>query len=99
MSQVKISCGTSPNSLRWKLGEFGGHAFEDLLFDILSEELKQQDQNVRLVQTPKIGDRGRDIEISTNSVLHVAGVSIYPPSAAQHTIFVEIKTLISASTP
>jgi hypothetical protein len=99
MSQVQISCGTSPNSLRWKLDKLGGHAFDDLFFDVLSKELKRQDPNVRLQQTPRVGDRGRDIEIVTSTVLHLAGVSIYPPSAAPHTIFVEVKTLLSASQP
>jgi len=99
MSQVKISCGTSPNSLRWKLGEFGGHAFEDLLFDVLTKELKRQDRNVRLVQTPSVEDHGRDIEIFTDVLLRIAGVSIHPPSAAQHRILIEIKTLTTASKP
>src|SRR5882724_11696313 len=99
MSQVQISCGTSPNSLRWKLDKLGGHAFDDLFFDVLSKELKRQDPNVRLQQTPRVGDRGQDIEIVTSTVLRLAGVSIYPPSAAPHTIFVEVKTLVSASQP
>ena len=99
MSQVKISCGTSPNSLRWRLGEFGGHTFEDLLFDVLNKELKQQDQNVRLVQTASVEDHGRDIEIFTDVPLRFAGVSIHPPSAAQHRILLEIKTLTTASKP
>jgi hypothetical protein len=99
MSQVKISCGTSPNSLRWRLGQFGGHVFDDLLFSILTEELKRQDPNVLLRQTPRIEDRGRDIEIVTTAVLRLAGVSIYPPTAAPHTILVEVKTVISGSKP
>jgi hypothetical protein len=99
MSQVKISCGTSPNSLRWKLGDLGGHTFDDLFFDVLTKELRQQDENVHLIQTPKIGDRGRDVEIKTDKVLSLAGVSIYPPSSARHTILVEVKTLTSASRP
>jgi len=65
MSQVQVSCGTSPNSLRWKLGQSGGHAFEDLLFDVLSKEFKRQDPDVRLKKTPRVEDRGRDIEIVT----------------------------------
>ena len=60
MSQVKISCGTSPNSLRWRLGEFGEHAFDDLFFDLLTKELKRQDTNVRLLKTPRVEDHGRD---------------------------------------
>jgi hypothetical protein len=99
MSQVKISCGKSPNSLRWKLGQFGGHAFDDLFFDVLTKELKRQDPNVRLQQTPRVEDRGRDIEIVTDVVLRLAGVSIHPPSAAPHTILVEVKTVKSASKP
>lgn len=99
MSQVKISCGTSPNSLRWKLGQFGGHAFDDLLFDVLTKELKRQDPNISLRQTPRVEDRGRDIEIVTDVVLSLAGVSIHPPSAAPHTILIEVKTLTSASKP
>jgi len=99
MSQVKISCGTSPNSLRWRLGQFGGHAFDDLLFDILTKDLKRQDPNVCLRQTPRVEDRGRDIEIVTAVVLRLAGVSIHPPSYAPHTILVEVKTLTSTSRP
>jgi hypothetical protein len=99
MSQVKISCGTSPNSLRWRLGAFGEHAFEDLFFDILTSELKRQDPNVRLLKTPRVEDHGRDIEIFTDTVLHFAGLSLYPPSAAEHRILVELKTLTTASKP
>jgi len=99
MSQVMISCGKSPNSLRWRLGHFGGHQFDDLLFDILTRELKRQDPNVRLRQTPRVGDRGRDIEIVTATVLQLAGVSIHPPAAAPHTILVEAKTVTSGSKP
>jgi len=99
MSQVQISCGTSPNSLRWKLGQFGGHVFDDLFFDILTKELKRQDPNVSVRQTPRVGDRGRDIEIVTDTLLRLAGVSIHPPGSAPHTILVEIKTLTSASRP
>lgn len=99
MSQVKISCGTSPNSLRWRLGQFGGHGFEDLLFDVLTRELKPQDPNILLRQTPRIEDHGRDIEIVTSVVLWLAGVSIHPPSTAAHTILIEVKTLSSASNP
>jgi hypothetical protein len=99
MSQVKIRCGTSPNSLRWRLGDFGGHAFDDLLFDVFNKELKRQDPDVRLQQTPRVEDHGRDIEIVTARLLRLAGVSIYPPSAAPHTILVEVKTLTSAAKP
>lgn len=99
MSQVKISCGTSPNSLRWKLGQFGGHVFDDILFNVLTKELRRQDPNVRIRQTPRVEDRGRDIEIVTSTVLRFAGVSIYPPSAAAHTILVEVKTVTSGSKP
>ncbi|MEK6281722.1 MAG: ATP-binding protein [Acidobacteriota bacterium] len=99
MSQVKISCGTSPNSLRWRLGEFGEHAFDDLFFDLLTKELKQQDPNVRLLKTPRVEDHGRDIEIFTDMVLRFAGVSIHPPSATEHRILVEVKTLTTASKP
>ncbi len=99
MSQVKISCGTSPNSLRWRLGQFGGHGFDDLLFDVLTKELKPQDPNILLRQTPRIEDHGRDIEIVTSVVLRLAGVSIHPPSTAGHTILVEVKTVSSASKP
>jgi|GEM_PF-3946081 len=98
-SQVQISCGTSPNSLRWRLGPFGGHVFEDLLFDVLTKELRRQDPNILLRQTPSVGDRGRDIEIVTNVVLRLAGISIYPPTAAPHTILVEAKTVTSSSRP
>jgi hypothetical protein len=99
MSQVKISCGTSPNSLKWRLGQFGGHVFDDLLFSVLNKDLKRQDPNVFLRQTPRVEDRGRDIEIVTSSVLRLAGVSIYPPGATPHTILVEVKTVISGSKP
>src|SRR5918998_885256 len=99
MSQVKISCGTSPNSLRWRLGKLGGHVFDDLLFNILTDDLKRQDPNVLLRQTPRVEDRGRDIEIITAAVLRLAGVSIFPPSAAPHTILVEVKTVMSGSKP
>jgi hypothetical protein len=99
MSQVQVSCGQSPNTLRWRLGKLGGHAFDDLLFDVLTKEFKRQDPDVTLRQTPRVGDRGRDIEIATASVLHFAGVSIHPPSAGRHTIFVEVKTVSSASRP
>src|SRR5882724_4231767 len=99
MSQVKISCGASPNSLRWRLGEFGEHAFDDLFFDLLTKELKRQDPNVRLLKTPRVEDHGRDIEIFTNMVLRFAGVSIHPPSAAEHRILVEVKTLATSSKP
>jgi hypothetical protein len=99
MSQVQVSCGTSPNSLRWRLGQLGGHAFDDLLFDVLSQELKGQDPQVRLKQTPRVEDRGRDIEIVTSAVLHFGGVSIHPPSAAPHTILLEVKTVMSGSKP
>ena len=99
MSQVKISCGTSPNSLRWKLGQLGGHAFDDLLFNVLTKEFKRQDPNVRLRQTPRVEDRGRDIEIVTDVVLRLAGVSIHPPSASPHTILIEVKTVTTGSKP
>lgn len=99
MSRVQVSCGTSPNSLRWRLGQFGGHAFDDLLFDILTSDLKRQDPSVRLRQTPRVEDRGRDIEIVADKVLRLAGVSIHPPSAAPHTILVEVKTVTSGSKP
>jgi hypothetical protein len=99
MSQVQISCGTSPNSLRWKLGPLGGHAFDDLFFDILTRELRRQDPNARLHQTQRVGDRGRDIEIVTAEIIRLADISIHPPSAAAHTILVEVKTLKSASNP
>jgi hypothetical protein len=99
MSQVKISCGTSPNSLRWRLGQFGGHVFDDLLFDVLTREFKRQDPNVRLRQTPRVGDHGRDIEIVTDAVLRLGRVSIHPPGTAPHTILVEVKTLTTASKP
>jgi hypothetical protein len=99
MSQVQISCGTSPNSLRWKLGQLGGHAFDDLFFDVLTKELKRQDPDVQLKQTPRVEDRGRDIEIVTSKILCLAGVSIHPPSDSPHTILVEIKTVNTASTP
>jgi hypothetical protein len=99
MSQVKTSCGTSPNSLRWRLGEFGEHAFDDLFFDVLTKELKRQDPNVRLLHTPPVEDHGRDIEIFTDVVLRLAGVSIHPPSAAEHRILVEVKTVTSAAKP
>jgi len=99
MSQVKISCGTSPNSLRWRLGQFGGHAFDDLLFDVLTKELKAQDPNILLRQTPPVEDHGRDIEIVTSVLLQLAGVAIHPPSTAAHTILVEVKTMSSASKP
>jgi hypothetical protein len=99
MSQVQISCGKSPNSLRWRLGQFGGHAFDDLLFDVLTKELKLQDPHVSLRQTPRVEDRGRDIEIVTAAVLRLASLSIHPPSAAPHTILVEVKTVTSGSRP
>ncbi len=99
MSQVQISCGTSPNSLRWRLGPFGGHSFDDLLFDVLTKDLMRQDPNVRLRQTPRVEDRGRDIEIVTGVMLRLAGVAIYPPGASEHTILVEVKTLVSGSKP
>lgn len=97
-SQVQISCGASPNSLRWRLG-LGGHVFDDLLFDVLTRELQRQDPNVQLRQTPRVGDRGHDVEIVASAVLRFAGVSIYPPTAAPHTILVEVKTLTSSSRP
>jgi hypothetical protein len=81
------------------LGQFGGHAFDDLLFDVLSKELKGQDPNVHLQQTPRVEDRGRDIEIVTAEVLRLAGVSLHPPSAGPHTILIEVKTLTSGSRP
>lgn len=99
MSQVQISCGSSPNSLRWKLAGLGGHAFDDLFFEILSQELKRQDPNVCLRQTPRIEDHGRDIEIVSDVVLRFAGVAIHPPSTAPHTILVEVKTVSTGSTP
>jgi hypothetical protein len=99
MSRVQVSCGTSPNSLRWKLGQFGGHVFDDILFDVITSDLRQQDPNVRVRQTPRIEDRGRDIEIVTDKVLNLAGVAIHPPGTAQHTILVEVKTMTSGSRP
>lgn len=99
MSRVQISCGTSPNSLRWRLGQFGGHAFDDLLFDVLTCELERQDPNVRLRQTPRVEDRGRDVEIVTDRVLNFGGVVIHPPGTAQHRILVEVKTTTVGSRP
>jgi hypothetical protein len=81
------------------LGQFGGHVFDDLLFDVLTKELKRQDPNVSLRQTPRVGDRGRDIEIVTATVLRLAGVFLHPPIAAPHTILVEVKTVTSGSKP
>lgn len=99
MSHVQISCGSSPNSLRWRLGQFGGHVFDDLLFDIFTREFQRQDPNVHVRQTPRVEDHGRDIEIVTDKVLNLAGVAIHPPGTAKHMILVEVKTMTSGSRP
>jgi hypothetical protein len=99
MSRVLISCGTSPNTLRWKLREFGGHVFDDLFFEVLTQDLQRQDPNVQLRQTPRVEDRGRDIEIITDKTLNVAGLVIHPPTTIQHKILVEVKTVASSSKP
>lgn len=97
MSHVQISCGKSPNSLRWRLGHLGAHVFDDLIFDILSSELRVQDPNLHVRHTPRTEDRGCDIEITTDRVLSLAGIAIHPPGTAAHRILLEVKTITSSS--
>ena len=55
----------SPNK-EWKLGEYLGTPFEFFILNLIRNQLKNVYPHVKVNETPRVGDGGKDIIVSSN---------------------------------
>lgn len=90
---ITQSAGTEHN-LYWNVGNVLGNKFEDTIFEILLIEYKARlYKDVKINQTPRANDGGKDIiiEFSCRS-LNLFGISFYKGEQSNSVVYIECKS-------
>ena len=82
----------SPNK-KWPLNDYLGNEFEDFIANVIKKQLRNLHPNVRVTQTLRSGDGGKDIIIESNKgILNFLGQTFTSNSGNGLTIFIECKS-------
>lgn len=82
------------HNLPWDLGDSLGNAFEDSIYTIITNELSIYfDSGLRIEQTPRSNDGGKDIVISSPvNIKSLLGISLHKRGKDSITIHIECKS-------
>lgn len=82
--------GQNLNNFTWQIPQSRALRFEKLVADAIRDRLSTLDGAVKVVQTGRSGDEGRDIEISFSEPISI-GSRVFTPTSAPGLIYVECK--------
>jgi hypothetical protein len=78
MADSSRTLGLDPNDFEWIVPKTKGHAFEEMVAAALRRTLATPSGTVRVRQTQRSGDCGRDIEVEFSEAITIAGRKMYP---------------------
>lgn len=85
--------GSNPNDGTWTLGNDLGNKFEDEVFDLICIELEHLfSQGVRVFHTPRSGDGGKDIVVTSNVPLSFLNQDFHLKGKERIVIYIECKS-------
>lgn len=84
--------GSDPNEMEWEISRAEASTFEHAIFIGIRNRIATLDDTVRVIPTPRTGDRGRDIEIEFRRPIELAGHRFDVPEGKEFgRIYVECK--------
>lgn len=78
MTDMTKTLGLDPNSFEWAIPKNKGHAFEEMVAAALRYNLATSSGTVKVRQTRRSGDGGRDIEVEFSELITISGRRISP---------------------
>ena len=85
------SVGRSPNAVGLSSIGLSGFEFEDRVFGVLAAALSDERDHVRLWQTPRTGDGGKDIIVESKIPIDILGLRAVPKREDGMRVYVECK--------
>ena len=75
--------GAEPNSFKWSIAKDHAYAFEAFVLQYLKRTVATRDARTKVLATPRVGDKGRDVEIQYLDPIHLFGTRVSPPPMGQ----------------